>query len=109
MGASGAAPQLPGGAVTMFFPDPTMYPTADGWTPPTFPSNEAMLQWKEQMDSLPKKTLVKRFILVRENQMQNLSDPHLMNTNGFSLKCIPLAPWSNYSGQGESRTWMVWV
>merc|ERR1712226_1641776 len=61
------------------------------------------------MDSLPKKTLVKRFILVRESQMKNLSDPHLMNQNAFSLKCIPLAPWSNHSGQGDSRTWMVWV
>eukprot|EP00747_Dinoflagellata_sp_TGD_P165856 gnl/TRDRNA2_/TRDRNA2_187798_c0_seq1.p1 gnl/TRDRNA2_/TRDRNA2_187798_c0~~gnl/TRDRNA2_/TRDRNA2_187798_c0_seq1.p1 ORF type:complete len:196 (-),score=42.92 gnl/TRDRNA2_/TRDRNA2_187798_c0_seq1:91-609(-) len=90
-------------------PNPYMYPTADGWTPPGLPSNEEMIRAEEERDARPKKTLCKRLILVKELQVEKMSADSFMSDNGFSLICTPLVPWSRYSGEGDERGWMVYV
>uniref|UniRef100_A0A7S1WVQ1 Uncharacterized protein n=1 Tax=Alexandrium catenella TaxID=2925 RepID=A0A7S1WVQ1_ALECA len=90
-------------------PAPCVYPAADGWTPPAVPTNDEALHYQQQVDSWPKKTLVKRFTLLKERKMQSISQPDSMEQHGFSISCIPLAPWSRFSGQGDEKGWMAWI
>mmetsp|Transcript_81705 Transcript_81705/g.264747 ORF Transcript_81705/g.264747 Transcript_81705/m.264747 type:complete len:170 (+) Transcript_81705:73-582(+) len=90
-------------------PAPSIYPVADGWTPPSIPTNEESIKYQEAIESWPKKTLVKRFTLLKERKMQAISRPEVMEDNAYSISCVPLAPWSRYSGQGDDRGWMAWI
>merc|ERR1719469_1623758 len=41
--------------------------------------------------------------------MESISKPELLEQISYSLSCIPLTPWSAYSGEGAERGWLVWV
>mmetsp|Transcript_17010 Transcript_17010/g.49362 ORF Transcript_17010/g.49362 Transcript_17010/m.49362 type:complete len:176 (-) Transcript_17010:27-554(-) len=90
-------------------PEPQLYPTADSWAPPALPGNAELDAYREELEAWPKKTLVKRFILVRNRTMDAISKPELLEETRYSLSCIPLTPWSRCSGSGDDRGWLVWV
>merc|ERR1740129_942800 len=86
-----------------------LYPAADGWSPPALPSNDELLKFKQEVAALPKKTLIKRLALIRAPAMEAISKPELLEEHRYSLSCIPLAPWSAFSGEADEQGWMVWV
>mmetsp|Transcript_14484 Transcript_14484/g.41852 ORF Transcript_14484/g.41852 Transcript_14484/m.41852 type:complete len:167 (+) Transcript_14484:91-591(+) len=90
-------------------PAPELYPTSDGWAPPALPANTDLQAYREELEAWPKKTLVKRFILLRLWAMEAVSKPELLEEHRYSLSCIPLTPWSRCSGVGDERGWLVWV
>uniref|UniRef100_A0A7S0ZVX9 Uncharacterized protein n=1 Tax=Noctiluca scintillans TaxID=2966 RepID=A0A7S0ZVX9_NOCSC len=92
----------------MWLPDTSMYP-ADGWTPSAYTGNEDLRRYEETLDALPKKTLVKRLGFARERLLETISQKDRMEEHGYSLLCVPLAPWSRGSGEGDQRGWLVWV
>mmetsp|Transcript_28613 Transcript_28613/g.52049 ORF Transcript_28613/g.52049 Transcript_28613/m.52049 type:complete len:172 (+) Transcript_28613:44-559(+) len=92
-----------------WFPDPGIYPSADGWVPPALPSKDDMMNFEDDLKAFPKKALLKRTLVVRQRQFDGLSRGEFMEENKFSMSCRPLVPWSALSGDGEDKGHLVSV
>eukprot|EP00420_Gonyaulax_spinifera_P039374 CAMPEP_0197887476 /NCGR_PEP_ID=MMETSP1439-20131203/19447_1 /TAXON_ID=66791 /ORGANISM="Gonyaulax spinifera, Strain CCMP409" /LENGTH=145 /DNA_ID=CAMNT_0043507323 /DNA_START=92 /DNA_END=529 /DNA_ORIENTATION=- len=71
--------------------------------------NEDLLKYDDELDSYPKKVLLKRGVHVRSPEMTKLSDSGYMEEFKYSLNVCTLAADSTFSGKGNERGFLVWV
>lgn len=86
-----------------------IYPTADGWVPPAWPSNEEILEREDLEKAKLKRSLVKRQAIVKGKHIETLLSIDYMSRWKFSLMVWPLKESSKLSGRGDNRSYVCWV
>eukprot|EP00930_Biecheleria_cincta_P006448 TRINITY_DN107453_c0_g1_i1.p1 TRINITY_DN107453_c0_g1~~TRINITY_DN107453_c0_g1_i1.p1 ORF type:complete len:155 (-),score=30.17 TRINITY_DN107453_c0_g1_i1:60-524(-) len=86
-----------------------IYPTADGWCPPSWPTNEDHLAFEEKQKARIKRRLVKRTAVILHKHINTVVEPDFMDRNRYSLQVWPLREASKLSGRGEQRSYACWV
>jgi len=86
-----------------------IYPTADGWVPPAWPSNEEILEQEDLEKAKLKRSLVKRQAIVKGKHIETLLSIDYMSRWKFSLMVWPLKESSKLSGRGDNRSYVCWV
>ncbi|CAE8633667.1 unnamed protein product [Polarella glacialis] len=87
-----------------------IYPTADGWCPPAWPTNEDVLRLEEEHLVLgPKRSLVRRTAIVKKRNIDAVVSPDYMARHRYSLQVWPLRESSRLSGRGDNRSYACWV
>ncbi|CAE7263222.1 unnamed protein product [Symbiodinium natans] len=86
-----------------------IYPTADGWCPPAWPTNEDVLAQEDLEKAKLRKSLVKRTAIVRGKHIETVLSVDFMVRWKFSLMVWPLKESSKLSGRGDNRSYVCWV
>mmetsp|Transcript_58848 Transcript_58848/g.102993 ORF Transcript_58848/g.102993 Transcript_58848/m.102993 type:complete len:168 (+) Transcript_58848:86-589(+) len=86
-----------------------VYPTADGWVPPSWPSSDEMKAYEEAVEAAEKKTLSKRLVIVKHSKAEQVMSTEFMEMHKYSLMVFPLKEDSLQSGTGDERGYLVWV
>nr|ABO47907.1 unknown [Alexandrium fundyense] len=86
-----------------------IYPTADGWCPPAWPTNEDVIREEEDFKQWPRRSLVKRTVIVLQASVDTLVNPDFMENNKYSLQVYPLRSDTHFSGPGDERAFLCWV
>ncbi|CAE7740434.1 unnamed protein product [Symbiodinium pilosum] len=86
-----------------------IYPTADGWCPPAWPTNEDVLSQEDIEKAKLRKSLVKRTAIVRGKHIETVLSVDFMARWKFSMMVWPLKESSKLSGRGDNRSYVCWV
>mmetsp|Transcript_14146 Transcript_14146/g.22516 ORF Transcript_14146/g.22516 Transcript_14146/m.22516 type:complete len:168 (+) Transcript_14146:73-576(+) len=86
-----------------------IYPSADGWVPPSWPDQNEMTAYEQAMENLPKKPLVKRVTIVSHTKAEQIMSSSFMEDNSYSLMVHPLRQNTPHSGSGDDRAYLCFV
>mmetsp|Transcript_302 Transcript_302/g.734 ORF Transcript_302/g.734 Transcript_302/m.734 type:complete len:155 (+) Transcript_302:71-535(+) len=72
-------------------------------------SNEDLLHCDDELDSMPKRQLLKCGVHVRLPELKKLTEQTYMEQFRYSVGVISLAEDSKFSGLGDKRGYIVWI
>lgn len=85
-----------------------IYPMSDGWCPPSYPKEEALMELEEKHLARKKAVMVKKHVCVKEAQYEKLTKTDLMKKTLYSLLVYPITE-GDFSGEGEDKTFFLIV